>query len=108
MTHVHELFKLMCMTKRLQVLFNEAEYAALQAAATSRGMTMAEWVRQALAAARREASTADVERKLAAIRAAVRHAGPTGPIERIIGETERGYTTGSGAGNDPAASAGGY
>jgi hypothetical protein len=96
------------MTKRLQVLFDEAEYAALQAAATSRGMTMAEWVRQALAAARREASTADVDRKLAAIRAAVRHAGPTGPIERVIGETERSYATGPGPGNDTAASAGGY
>ena len=96
------------MTKRLQVLFDETEYAALQAAATSRGMTMAEWVRQALAAARREASTADVDRKLAAIRAAVRHAGPTGPIERVIGETERSYATGPGPGNDTAASAGGY
>ena len=96
------------MTKRLQVLFDEAEYAALQAAATSRGMTMAEWVRQALAAARREASTADVDRKLAAIRAAVRHAGPTGPIERVIGETERSYATGPGPGNDTAASSGGY
>jgi hypothetical protein len=79
------------MTKRLQVLFEDAEYAALQAAATSRGMTMAEWVRQALAAARREASTADVDRKLAAIRAAVRHAAPTGPLDRIVSETERGY-----------------
>jgi hypothetical protein len=79
------------MTKRLQVLFEDAEYAALQAAATSRGMTMAEWVRQALTTARREASTADVDRKLAAIRAAVRHAAPTGPIERLVGETERGY-----------------
>jgi len=39
------------MTKRLQVLFDDEEYAALQAAATSRGMTVAEWVRQALAAA---------------------------------------------------------
>ena len=98
------------MTKRLQVLFDEAEYAALQSAATSRGMTMAEWVRQALTAARREASTADVDRKLAAIRAAVRHAGPTGPIERVIGETERGYATGPGPGpgHDTAASAGGY
>ena len=61
---------------------------------------------------RRDASTADVDRKLAAIRAAVRHAGPTGPIERLIGETERGYATGPGPGpgpgNDPAASAGGY
>jgi hypothetical protein len=82
------------MTKRLQVLFEDAEYAALQAAATSRGMTVAEWVRQALAAARREASTADVDRKLAAIRAAVRHAAPTGAIERMTTETERGYTAG--------------
>jgi hypothetical protein len=79
------------MTKRLQVLFEDAEYAALQAAATSRGMTMAEWVRKALTAARREASTADVDRKLAAIRAAVRHAAPTGPIDRLVSETERGY-----------------
>lgn len=79
------------MTKRLQVLFDEAEYAALQAAATSRGMTMAEWVRQALSAARREASTADIDRKLAAIRNAVRHSAPSGPIERLNAETERGY-----------------
>ena len=84
------------MTKRLQVLFDDGEYAALQAAAASRGMTVAEWVRQALAAARREASTADVDRKLAAIRSAVRHAAPTGPIERLTGETERGYTAAPG------------
>lgn len=82
------------MTKRLQVLFDDQEYAALQAAATSRGMTVAEWVRQALAAARREASTADIDRKLSAIRNAVRHAAPTGSIERLVGETERGYAAG--------------
>lgn len=80
------------MTKRLQVLFEDSEYAALQAAAASRGMTVAEWVRQALAAARREASTADVDRKLTAIRAAVRHTAPTGPIERLNAETDRGYS----------------
>lgn len=95
------------MTKRLQVLFDDQEYAALQAAAASRGMTVAEWVRQALAAARREASTTDVDRKLAAIRAAVRHAAPTGTVERLIGETERAYgSTNSAAASDP--SAGGY
>lgn len=90
------------MTKRLQVLFDDGEYAALQAAAASRGMTVAEWVRQALAAARREASTADVDRKLAAIRSAVRHNAPTGPIERLTSETERGYGSSnlSGAGSE--------
>lgn len=88
------------MTKRLQVLFDDQEYAALQAVATSRGMTVAEWVRQTLAAARREVSTGDVDRKLAAIRAAVRHATPTGNIERFIGETERGYAAGPGPGEN--------
>ena len=92
------------MTKRLQVLFEDGEYAALQAAAASRGMTVAEWVRQALSAARREASIADVDRKLAAIRTAVRHTAPTGTVERLISETERGYGTGA----DPAAGSGGY
>lgn len=90
------------MTKRLQVLFDDGEYAALQAAAASRGMTVAEWVRQTLTAARREASTADIDRKLAAIRAAVRHTAPTGPIERLTGETERGYAA------MPSGDGGGY
>jgi hypothetical protein len=92
------------MTKRLQVLFDDGEYAALQAAAASRGMTVAEWVRQALSAARREASTADVDRKLAAIRTAVRHSAPTGTVERLISETERGY----GVGVDAPPGSGGY
>jgi hypothetical protein len=95
------------MTKRLQVLFDDAEYAALQAAAASRGMTVAEWVRQSLAAARREASTADVDRKLAAIRSAVRHNGPVGTIERLLAETDRGYGSG-GAGTETAQGSGGY
>jgi hypothetical protein len=94
----------MFMTKRLQVLFDDGEYAALQAAAASRGMTVAEWVRQALSAARREASTADVDRKLAAIRSAVRHTAPTGTVERLISESERGYGTGV----DASSGSGGY
>jgi hypothetical protein len=76
------------------VLFEDGEYAALQAAAASRGMTVAEWVRQAIAQVRRESSTADVERKLAAIRTAVRHAAPTGPIERLTADIDRGYAAG--------------
>lgn len=79
------------MTKRLQVLFDDSDYAALQAAAASQGMTVAEWVRQALMAARRASSTLDADRKLAAIRHAVRHTAPTGSVDRLIGETERGY-----------------
>ena len=89
------------MTKRLQVLFDDAEYAALQAAAAARGLTVAEWVRQAVATARRSEASGDVDRKLAAIRAAVRQSGPTGQIERISAEIDRGYAAGPG-GEPPA------
>lgn len=81
------------MTKRLQVLFDDSDYAALQTTAASQGMTVAEWVRQVLTAARRATSTLDTDRKLAAIRHALRHTAPTGPIDRLIGETERSYAT---------------
>ena len=96
------------MTKRLQVLFDDAEYAALQAAAASRGMTTAEWVRQALLAARRAAATGEVDRKLAVIRAAVRHAAPSGPIERLLAEGARGYSVGLVPGSEAGPGESGY
>jgi hypothetical protein len=92
------------MTKRLQVLLEDTEYQALQLAAAARGLSVAEWVRQALVAARRRESGGHVDRKLAAIRAAVRHAGPTGQIDRMTAEVERGYLSGVG----PDTSTGGY
>jgi hypothetical protein len=79
------------MTKRLQVLLDDNDFAALQQSAAARGLSVAEWVRQAIVAARRRESSADIDRKLDAIRAAVRHTGPTGPIERLTAEVERGY-----------------
>ncbi len=92
------------MTKRLQVLLEDPEYDALQKAAAARGVSVAEWVRQALLAARRRESSGDIDRKLDAIRAAVRHTGPTGQIERIGAEVERGYLGGGGTDTTP----GGY
>lgn len=86
------------MTKRLQVLFEDAEYAALQQAAAARGLSVADWVRQAVASARRRESSADVDRKLDAIRTAVRHSGPAGQIERLTAEIERGYRGGADSG----------
>ncbi len=82
------------MTKRLQVLLEDVEYAALQKAAAARGVTVAEWVRRALVTARRQEASGDLDRKLDAIRAAVRHTGPGGPIERMTSEVERAYLAG--------------
>jgi hypothetical protein len=90
-THGNESFRLTYMTKRLQVLLEDSDFAALQQSAAARGLSVAEWVRQAIVAARRRESSADIDRKLDAIRTAVRHTGPTGPIERLTTDIERGY-----------------
>jgi hypothetical protein len=65
------------MSKRLQVILDEDELRAIQDIAKQHRTTVAEWVRQALRAARR--------------RAAVRHQFPTGDIRQMLAEIESGY-----------------
>ena len=81
------------MSKRLQVILQDPEYREIQRAARSRQMSIAEWVRQALAHARRREPVGDVEKKLAAIRAAAKHEFPTGDIDTMLAEIEQGYLT---------------
>jgi hypothetical protein len=81
------------MAKRLQVILQDPEYREVQRAARSRQMSIAEWVRQALVMARRREPLGDVEKKLAAVRAAVRHEFPTGDIDTMLAEIEHGYLT---------------
>jgi hypothetical protein len=83
------------MSKRLQVILEDAEMREIQRAARRRHMTVAEWVRQALRTARRQEPVGDRRQKLEVIRAAVRHSFPTGDIEQIISEIERGYLSGT-------------
>lgn len=85
------------MSKRLQVLLEEAEMREIRRLARSRRMTVADWVRQALRLARREEPGRGRERKLDAIREAVRHRFPAPPIERMLEEIERGYREGPSA-----------
>jgi hypothetical protein len=82
------------MTKRMQVLLDEAEYKRIREVARGRGMTLAEWVRQALRAACREEPQGDRDKKLAAVRAASEHAFPTADIEAMLEEIRRGYSEG--------------
>lgn len=83
------------MSKRLQVLLDEAELAEIQETARRQRMTTAEWVRQALRAARRSAPGADVKKRLEVVRAAARHSFPTADIDQMLAEIERGYLGGS-------------
>jgi len=79
------------MTKRLQVLFEDDELREIQRLARRNRMTTAEWVRRSLRAAREAESGSDIGQKLAAIRAAARHSFPTGDIDTMLDEIERGY-----------------
>ena len=82
------------MSKRLQVVLDDAEYRDLQRVARKHGMTVSRWVRHALAAMRRREPVQEVGPKLMAVREALRHAYPTADIEQMLEETERGYTGG--------------
>jgi ribosomal 50S subunit-associated protein YjgA (DUF615 family) len=79
------------MSKRLQVLLEEDELREIQKAARRSKTTVAEWVRQALRAARRNEPDGDRLRKLQAIAEAARHRFPAPPIEQMLAEIEKGY-----------------
>ncbi|MGA9039628.1 MAG: hypothetical protein WB421_03750 [Terriglobales bacterium] len=82
------------MAKRLQVILQDPEYREIQKMARSRRMSLAEWVRQALDLARRREPLGDTGKKIAVIRAATQHDYPTGDIDKILAEIERGYGSG--------------
>ncbi|MBI3567748.1 MAG: antitoxin [Gemmatimonadetes bacterium] len=79
------------MSQRLQVLLEEDEFAEIRRIARRHRMTVAEWVRQALRAARREEPVLEPKRKLAAVREAARGGYPTADIGGMLAEIERGY-----------------
>jgi hypothetical protein len=79
------------MTKRLQVLLDDEELAEFQRLARRRRMTMAEWVRRSLRAAREADAGADVGQKLGAVRRAAAFSFPTADIGPMLDEIEQGY-----------------
>jgi hypothetical protein len=83
------------MAKRLQVILQDPDYRDIQRMARSRHMSIAEWVRQALDLARRREPIHDTAKKLAVVRAAVQHNGPTADIQLMLSEIERGYLSGA-------------
>jgi 16S rRNA C1402 N4-methylase RsmH len=82
------------MAKRLQVILKDPEYREIQRVARSRRMSLAEWVRQALEAARREEPAGSLTRKFEAIRTAVQHEYPAGDLDTMLAEIEAGYLSG--------------
>lgn len=82
------------MAKRLQVILQDPEYREIQKMARTRHMSLAEWVRQALDLARRREPLGSTGKKLDVIRAAAQRNYPTGDIDSMLAEIEKGYGTG--------------
>jgi hypothetical protein len=57
-------------------------------------MSIAEWVRQALAAARRYEPLGEASKKLDVVREAARQEFPTADIDQMLAEIEHGYGSG--------------
>ena len=83
------------MAKRLQVILKDPEYRAIQRAARSRRISIAQWVREALEQAQHHEPGGGAGKKLEVICAAARSAYPTGDIERMLAEIETGYRSGT-------------
>ena len=81
------------MTKRLQVLLEDAELRTIQRLARRDKLTTAEWVRRRLREGAAAGARPDTATRLAAIHAAYRHVStePAPDIDQMLDEIERGY-----------------
>lgn len=68
----------------------EDEFEAVQRAARQRGKRVSELVRESLRRTTAEAVDEDPERRIAAVLRYARYSGPTGDIDEVLAEIERG------------------
>jgi hypothetical protein len=68
----------------------DKEIERLRQCARREGVTLSEWARKALERARREQEGPTVEQKRAALDRALTCGHPTGDIEELVGDIERG------------------
>jgi hypothetical protein len=80
------------MSKRLQVILDDDELAAIQTAARRRRITVSEYVRLILREARQAEPATPAERKLMLVREAAAHTYPISDPEKIEEEIARGYS----------------
>ena len=78
------------MSKRLQVLLPEEEYRALAEAARRHGKPVASIVRDSLRRTLSEETDLDPDQRIAAVLRFARFTGPTGDIDQLLEEIERG------------------
>lgn len=87
---LHESFHTHCMSKRLQIVLPEDEYRAVADAAQRQGKPVARIVRESLRRTLAEEMELEPEQRIAAVLRFARFAGPTGDIDQLLDEIERG------------------
>lgn len=75
---------------RLQVVMSDAEMASLRAAARRAGLALSEWVRRTLRTARDAQAVPDPASRRKALERALRCNHPTGEIDEMLADIERG------------------
>jgi hypothetical protein len=83
------------MSKRLQVVLDDAEYRELERTARRQRTTVSDLVRRALRELQRVQPSQEPQRKLQVVREAARHSYPAPAIEQMLAEIERGYVGGT-------------
>ena len=78
------------MSTRLQIVMSEAEVVSLRQVARRAGLTVSEWARRALRAARDAQAAPSPAGKLEALERALSCNHPTGDIDEVLADIERG------------------
>lgn len=78
------------MSKRLQVILKDAEYRELQRTARQQGMTVSQWVRDAIRSAKAREPARGTVRKRGAVREASRHSYQRGDISAMPASSRAG------------------
>ncbi|QQR80109.1 MAG: antitoxin [Deltaproteobacteria bacterium] len=79
------------MSQRLQVLLPAQEYKQFRKVSKEQGLSLGEWVRVTLRQAVSRLSSQPADKKLEAIRKASRFSYPSGDIDQMLSEIEKGY-----------------
>jgi len=82
------------MSKRLQVMLSHDEYRAVTEAAERQGKLVASIVRESLRRTLSEDRAVDPQRRIAAVLRFARFSGPTGDVDDILRDIERGRELG--------------
>jgi hypothetical protein len=77
-------------SKRLQVILSDSEYRAVETAAARRGTPIASVVRESLRRYIEADFLEDPSARLASVLRFARFSGPTGDVEQLLEEIERG------------------